>query len=226
MSAIRLAELGMAVVVAGRTREPLEETADIIRDRGGQSLVCQADVSVESDAYHLAKSAQDAFGRIDALVLSAAVGLYGPSAEYSLADWETTMAINLRGPFLCARAVYPYFERQRAGKIVAIASGAARQGYPGLAAYSASKFGLLGLMQSLGAEWLNDGIQVSTILPGSIRTGFAGRSIDQYDELVASGKAFLEPDDVARAVVYLIESPPGAWTQELNVWPVRSPDSR
>jgi 3-oxoacyl-[acyl-carrier protein] reductase len=104
------------------------------------------------------------------------------------------------------------------GSIIAIGSGAGKQGYASLAAYSASKFGLLGFMQSLAAEVSADGIKVTTILPGSILTSFGGRSVEE--KIANKGdRKYLQPEDVADAIVYLLGQPPHAWTQEMNLWP-------
>jgi 3-oxoacyl-[acyl-carrier protein] reductase len=74
-------------------------------------------------------------------------------------------------------------------------------------------------MQSLAEEVRDDGIKVSTILPGSIATGFAGKAPEDIETGRAQGRKFLEPEDVANAIVYLLEQPAHAWTQELNLWP-------
>jgi NAD(P)-dependent dehydrogenase (short-subunit alcohol dehydrogenase family) len=104
---------------------------------------------------------------------------------------------------------------------VAISSGAGKQGYPELGAYSASKFGLMGLMQGLAGEVAGDGIKVSTVVPGSILTPFGGRSVEEKREAMADdpGKKYLEPGDVAAAILFLLRQPRHAWTQELNLWP-------
>jgi 3-oxoacyl-[acyl-carrier protein] reductase len=108
---------------------------------------------------------------------------------------------------------------QKSGTIISIGSGAGKQGYADLAAYSASKFGLIGFMQSLAAEIGNDGIRVSTILPGSILTDFGGRTVAAKQSAVADGKRYLNPGDVADAILFLLYQPATAWTQELNLWP-------
>jgi 3-oxoacyl-[acyl-carrier protein] reductase len=220
-TALALAEAGAVPALLGRTRSDLEATASSIASTGGRSLVAPADVADEQavDAAFARVAAE--LGGLDAVVLAAGIGRYGPIASYALADWQATLATNLTGPFLCARAAIPHLRARDGGAIVAIASGAGKQGYANLGAYSASKFGLIGLMQSLAQEVGNDGIKVSTIVPGSILTPFAGRSIaEKRAALVqAPGKKYLEPEDVAQAVLYLLRQPRRAWTQELNLWP-------
>ena len=157
-----------------------------------------------------------AMGGIDAAILSAGIGKFGAIESYDLADWDATLATNLTGPFLCAKAAIPHLRQRGGGHIIAISSGAGKQGYAQLAAYSASKFGLMGLMQGLAGEVGDEGIKVSAIVPGSIMTPFGGRPVDEKREAMTSdpGRKYLEPDDVAEAVLFLMRQPRRAWTQE------------
>ena len=219
-TALALAGDGMAVALVGRRRESLAETAGQVEALGRRALVAPADVADEAAVAAAVDRTVAELGGVDVLVASAAVGLYGPIETYSLADWHATLATNLTGVFLSARAVLRPMRERGGGAIVAIASGAAKQGYPNLAAYSASKFGLLGFMQSLAAEVGDDNIKAATVLPGTIATGFAGADPDRKRaEAEASGKKYLEPEDVAEAVLFLLRQPRRAWTQELNLWP-------
>ncbi len=217
-TAISLAGAGAAPVLVGRTRERLEETARLVEGVSGSTLVVAADVSDEGAVAEVVGRALAEFGGVDVLVAAAGVGLYGPVETYSLADWETTLATNLTGVFLCSRSVLPALRARGGGAIVAIASGAGKQGYSNLAAYAASKFGLIGFMQSLAAEVGEQGIKVSTIVPGSILTDFAGGSAERK-RTQPDGKRYLEAEDVAEAVLYLLRQPAHAWTQEMNLWP-------
>ena len=219
--AMALAAAGGTPVLVGRTREPLWETAALVAGAGGQSLVRPADVTDEAAVAEVFAQAADELEGIDAAILAAGVGRYGPVESYPLADWEETLATNLTGPFLCAKAAIPHLRQNGGGAIVAISSGAGKQGYPQLGAYSASKFGLMGLMQGLSGEVADDGIKVCTVVPGSILTPFGGRSVAEKREEMASdpGLRYLYPEDVAEAILFLLRQPRHAWTQELNLWP-------
>ena len=184
--AIAFAAAGGTPVLVGRTREPLWETAALVAGVGGQSLILPADVTDEAAVAEVFAQAADELEGIDAAILAAGVGRYGPVESYPLADWEETLATNLTGPFLCARAAIPHLRRNGGGAIVAVSSGAGKQGYPQLGAYSASKFGLMGLMQGLAGEVVDDGIKVCTVVPGSILTPFGGRSVAEKREDMAS----------------------------------------
>ncbi len=219
-SGLVLAAEGMIPVLVGRDAQRLDETARQIADQGGRSLPIAADVRDEGAVAALVRRTVDELGGVDALVMAAAVGLYGRIETYALADWQETMATNLTAAFLCSRAVLPSMRSRGGGAIIAIASGAGKQGFPELAAYSASKFGLIGFMQSLAAEVKADGIKVSTVAPGSILTDFAGQSAEKKRESRTAGKSYLEAEDVAAAVRYLLQQPARAWTQEMNLWPV------
>ena len=130
---------------------------------------------------------------------------------FPLSDWEATLTTNLTGPFLCARAAIPYLRARGNGAIVAVSSGAGKQGYPELAAYSASKFGLMGFMQGLAGEVPADGIKVSVVVPGSILTPFGGRSVDAKRAAMASepGKKYLDPRTSPRRSCSSSASPRG-----------------
>jgi NAD(P)-dependent dehydrogenase (short-subunit alcohol dehydrogenase family) len=216
-----LAAAGGTPVLVGRTREPLWETAALVAGFGGQSLVRPADVTDEAAVEAAFAQAADELEGIDAAILAAGVGRYGPIESYPLADWEETLATNLTGPFLCAKAAIPHLRKNGGGAIVAVSSGAGKQGYPQLGAYSASKFGLMGLMQGIAGEVADDGIKVCTVVPGSILTPFGGRSVAEKREEMAGdpGRKYLYPEDVAEAILFLLRQPRHAWTQELNLWP-------
>lgn len=217
-TAVRLASEGWAVAILGRTAASLDETAALVRRAGSRALAIAVDAADQAGAETALRRVRDELGRFDALVYTAGLGRYGPVADYPLADWEAMLRTNLTGAFVCTRAALPYL-RERGGAIVAIGSGAALQGYAGLAAYSAAKFGLRGYLQALAAEVGDDGIKVSLVNPGSIMTGFAGASIGEKRQKQKEGRAYLDPDDVAQAVAYVLAQPPGVWTQEMNVWP-------
>jgi 3-oxoacyl-[acyl-carrier protein] reductase len=218
-TALMLANEGVSTVLVGRRRGRLEETAALVATGGGAALIAPADVADEVAVADVVARAIEQYGGIDVLVNAAAVGLYGRVERYSLQAWQQTMATNLTGVFLMCRAVLPIMRERGGGAIVSIGSGAGRQGYADLAAYSASKFGLIGFMESLAAEVGDHGIKVSTILPGSILTDFGGRTVAEKQAAIATGKRYLNPEDVAAAILFLLRQPAHAWTQEMNLWP-------
>jgi 3-oxoacyl-[acyl-carrier protein] reductase len=220
-TALALVQAGAIPVLLGRAAQPLSDVLGLVSNAGGTGLAIPADVAdEEAVANAFAKAAQD-LGGIDAVLLAAGIGKFGNVADYPREDWDATLATNLTGPFICAKAAIPYLQARGGGNIIAISSGAGKQGYASLAAYSASKFGLMGFMQGLAGEVGPDNIKVSTIVPGSIMTPFGDRPVEEKRAAAASdpGKKYLEPEDVAEAVLYLLRQPARAWTQELNLWP-------
>lgn len=220
-TALALVQVGAIPVLLGRREQPLSDALDHISEAGGTGLAVPADVANEEVVTRAFAKAAEELGGIDAVVLAAGIGRYGNIARYPKEDWDATLATNLTGPFLCTKAAIPYLQSRGGGNIIAISSGAGKQGYANLAAYSASKFGLMGFMQSLAAEVGPDNIKVSTIVPGSIMTPFGDRPVAEKRAAAATdpGKRYLEPEDVAEAVLYLLRQPARAWTQELNLWP-------
>ncbi len=218
--AVAMAELGAMVGLVGRSAETLEESANLVKAAGGKAVMATADVGIEDQIGAAVGRIAVECGRLDSVVMCAGIGIFGPVESYPTSDWEATIRTNLTGAFLTSRAAIPHLRSCGGGSIVAISSGAGKQGYANLAAYSASKFGLMGFMQSMADELGPDGIRVSTVVPGSIMTTFGGTTLDEKRRSSREGRRYLQPDDVARAVVYLLQLPEGAWTQELNLWPV------
>lgn len=218
--AVALANRGMRIVAGARTAAEVERVTGEIRDHGGEAIAVAADIRDPDSARALADRALDTWGRIDTLVNNAGVGGSGKVETLPLETWHRCLDTNLTGAFLCTQAVLPAMRRQGSGQIVMISSGAGKQGYANMAAYSASKFGLMGFAQSLAAEVGDDGIKVCTITPGSILTEFGGSGGPR------PGAKYLKPEDVAEAIVYLLEQSQRAWTQEMSLWPfqVAQPD--
>ncbi len=218
-TAIALAAAGAIPVLMGRTEEPLRETARLLGEEA-ESFVIPVDVRDEDGVSAAFAQAATELGGIDAAILAAGVGRYGPVESFSLTDWQEVIGVNLTGPFFCARAAIPHLRQRGGGHIIAVSSGAGKQGYPQLAAYSASKFGLMGLMQGLAGEVSGDGIKVSAIVPGSIMTPFGNRTLEEKQADASNpGRKYLEPEDLAETVLFLLRQPQRAWTQELNLWP-------
>ena len=217
--AVELAAQGAAVGLVARDRAALGALADELRARGSRVAVAAADVRDEGQVELAVQATARALGGLDGLIYCAGVSIHGAVEGFALDDWRLIVDTNLTGLFLCVRAALPLLRAQRHGSIIALSSGAGKQGYAGLAAYCASKFGLMGFLQSLAAEVGDEGIKVSTLVPGSILTGFGGRSVA---ERAASGQKYLWPEDVAQAVIYLLTQSDRAWTQEMTLWPFAS----
>lgn len=188
-------EAGASIVVCSRTREEVDAVAEELRELGGAAVPIVTDVSDPESVDDLVATTLEEFGRVDVLVNNAGVWIAGGSDEYSVDDWETTMAINARGPFLCAQRVYEPMREQGGGIIINISSIRGLEGYPRMAAYSASKFAVNGLTEALSREWNDDGIRVNAVCPGPVDTGYATGQ--------PRNEARILPEDVADLVTFL-----------------------
>ena len=147
------------------------------------------------------------FGAVHVLVNNAGIGLMGPAEALSVADWDRTMSVNLRGPFLCARASAPFMLRQKWGRIVTIASQAAVIGIEGHVAYSASKAGLLGMTNVMALEWGPFGVTANCISPTVVETelgraNWAGEKGEKARAAIPT-RRFAQPDEVAEGALFL-----------------------
>ena len=165
----RLAEEGAAVVIADILDDA--RVAEEIHSKGGHALSLKVDVSNEEDTNRMALETVKAFGRIDILVNNAAIFINiqrHPFYEITAEEWDRVSAVNIKGPFLCAKAVFPKMKEQRSGKIINISSSTAYWGTPSFLHYVASKAALIGMTRSLAREVGEFGICVNAIAPGLV----------------------------------------------------------
>ena len=156
------------------------------------------------------------FGRIDVAVNCAGVDHTYWLEQLTLARFDQIIAINLRGPFVVAKAVWPVMKQQGGGQIVNIASTAAVRVWPGASAYIASKFGLLGMSRAMNLEGRPDGIRVMTVIPGGMDTNFFERFREQNIPQPDPG-SLQSPANVARTIVYGLSLPADSALQELVI---------
>ena len=145
--------------------------ARAIEDAGGQAVSVEADVAREDDTLRIARTALDAFGRVDILVNNAAIYLSinrRPFYEISAEEWDRVTAVNIKGVFLCAKAVFPHMRDQGGGKIINISSNTVMAGTPDFLHYIASKSALVGMTRSMARELGAHGINVNAIAPGLV----------------------------------------------------------
>lgn len=150
--AVALADLGVRVVICGRRTQPLRQTAAGIQAHGGMCVALRADVSKAADVEALVGETRRRFGRVDILVNNAGIGGGGPIHKHAIVDWDRILAVNLRGPFLMARAVLPGMRRRRRGHIVNISSELGLEHYETDGAYGVSKHALNALGEYIQRE--------------------------------------------------------------------------
>jgi 3-oxoacyl-[acyl-carrier protein] reductase len=205
-TAVLLARKGTNVVICSRTDSELRSVVGEIEKLTGKANVLgiKCDVSVSSQVNSLMRSTVEKFGSetIDILVNNAGVAFNKRLVDTSEQEWDQTINTNLKGSFLFAKAVLPYMIKRRSGVIVNVNSGAGKAGFSNLSAYCASKFGLLGLAESLALELGEYNIRVMTIFLGQVAT----KMWEDFDQIYyrRNKKRMLDPHNVAEKIAEMI----------------------
>ena len=215
-TAHKLGAAGAAVSLVARDRMHLNAAVQGLLATGIMAMGRVGDVTDPTAMDAAVVATEQELGGLDVLVNNAGIGRYGPVAEMPPDEWRQVIEVNLLGVFNATRVALPAIRRRGGGQIIAISSGAARQGIPNMSAYCSSKAALEGFMRALAAEVADEPIKCATLIPGGILTDFGIRTRADRE---ASGAKFLEPEDIADAVYYLLTQPARAWTQEMNLWP-------
>ncbi len=187
-----------------------ETVAESIRSAGGEARFFQTDVSVDEEVEAMVARTVEAFGRLDCAYNNAGIsGPPHPVAEMPLSQWRAGLDVMLTGVFLCLRHEIPQMLAQGGGAIVNCASGAGLIGFPGQAAYVASKHGVLGLTKTAALEYGARGVSINAICPGTARTAMVERVIEETPELDAELRRLhpigrvAEPSEIAEAALWL-----------------------
>jgi NAD(P)-dependent dehydrogenase (short-subunit alcohol dehydrogenase family) len=212
-----LAGEGAHVAVAARDQSGLKTVADGIKAAGGTALALPCDVTREEDIERVVQTAIGELSRVDILINNAGVGIRGKIDQIAVKDWDNGFAVNLRGVFLMTRAVVPHMKQQGGGHIVNISSVAGIVGNPGLSAYNATKFGLMGFSEALMLELRHDHIKVTTVCPGSTDSYFSGQPGQ------AGRENFLSVDDVTHAVLEVLCTAPNSLISQVHIRPLIPP---
>ena len=204
------ARTGAKVVVAARRKAKLDSLVREIADDGGDALALAGDVSEEAFAKELVERAEQTYGHLDVAFNNAGIlGEKGPTTGVSLEGWNETLKVNLTSAFLAAKHQIPAMMKQGKGSIIFTSTFVGYTvGFPGVVAYAASKSGLIGLTQTLAAEYGPQNIRVNALLPGAVETAMyeeANESPEQkaYLTNLHTLKRIASPDEVAQAALYL-----------------------
>lgn len=194
--ALGFAREGARLVLAARTVEELEATADEIRALGQRALVTRCDVTKEKQVKKMIETALETFQRVDVLVNNAGLGSFRPIWGTRLSNWEYMLAVNLTASFLCSKHVWRTMQKHGGGSIINVSSLSGTRAYPMYASYSASKWGQIGLTKSTAEEGKPHHIRVNAIAPGKVDTDMRGSVAEDKDKM-------LTPEDCVGAAVFL-----------------------
>ena len=213
-TAVALARQGSDVVVCDVNGPGAEECAREIEQIGRRALAIEADVGRREHVEDMVERAVAWQGRCDLFLSNAGIGCRGAAHEFSVADWEEVLAIDLWASIWAIRLLVPHMLERGSGRLAFVSSGAGLEGYSQFAPYNVAKFGLIGLAESLARELKGTGVGVSIIVPGAVSTGgwrvyrFAGNenmSADEVAELRAKirdeGASWPSPESMADAIV-------------------------
>ncbi|MFC1902735.1 SDR family NAD(P)-dependent oxidoreductase [Chloroflexota bacterium] len=200
--ALAYAKEGAALVLVARSQNEIEAVANEVRAFGGKALAIPTDVSVEEQVYRMVQKTVDEFGRIDILVNNAGGPLNSystPMWDLALSDWQAVLDVNLTGTFLCSKAVLTHMMRQNSGVIINMSSGMGKRGKMGMSAYSAAKFAVEGLTQSMALETSAFNIRVNALDPGGLTAtpGMIKKNLEKKPDQM------LQPAIISEVAVYL-----------------------
>jgi len=199
---------------AERVRRDLSE-----QEKDIKCIALQCDVSNAEAVFKRVEAVEAHFGRLDIVVNCAAVDHTVSVNEMTIEQWDQVINVNLRGPFLLAKAAMPMMQRQHSGHIINIASTAATRAWANAAAYHASKWGLVGFSRGLGGRGRIKRIRITTIIPGGMRTHFFDRFAEQGIPM-PDEQNLQDPANVAQVIVFAAQVPPESALQEVIITPV------
>ena len=212
--AMAFAREGARVVLAARSGRELSALQREIEAAGGAALAVPTDVRQEPAVAALVSRALAECGRIDCLVTAAGLATFGPVADIKTEEWDQLMAVNLRGVFLACRAVLPSMMAQRRGTIINIGSVVTTRTLTGSAAYTATKYGMLGFSRVLAEEMRSHGVRVGVLSAGATDTPLWDAMASPPDR-----SKMLRPEQIAEAALLMATVPAGATLEELTLLP-------
>ncbi len=222
-TALGLAGAGADLILLARSEADLHKVAAEVQGLGRHAQVYPVDLGDSAALLAAVGSGVQSFGRLDILINNAATDVPGPVVDLDVEDWDRVLGVNLRAPFLLAKAAFSHMQRAGRGTIINISSVAGKRGWANASAYCASKFGLTGLTQALAAEGKPHGIRASVVYPGGMATAWGtfgptereGRRCDPPEPADA-----LSPERVADLIAWICAAPPELVLNEVIVTPL------
>jgi 3-oxoacyl-[acyl-carrier protein] reductase len=213
-TALAFASAGAHVALQGKTKKNLMDVQKEVAKLGVKSVVLAGDVSEEGTVARCVAAAEQQLGPIDVLVNNAGIFTNAPIERCDAIAFDRVLAVNLRGPFLMARAVIPEMKARRRGHIVNISSTAGKRGFAGGGPYCASKFGLAGLSESMMYEVRSFDVRVTCVFPSTVNTDLTKR----WGTPLKDPERSIQPEDVADAIVSLVRMEGRALPTSLEIW--------
>lgn len=213
-TASAFAAAGAKVVLAARTREPLEQVAAALRENGAEALAVPTDVTNVDAVKRLIQRTLETYQRVDILINNAGTGHFGPVIDFEPDDWDAVLNSNLKAVYLCAKYALPSMFERGSGQIINVLSIAAKVVFEASSAYCAAKAGALALTKVLASEVRQQNIRVTAVLPGSVHTPFWD-DVPEHPDF----EQMLTPEHVANTIVSICQQPPGMVTEEIVVMP-------
>jgi 3-oxoacyl-[acyl-carrier protein] reductase len=207
--ALRLAQEGIKTAIVGRDQMRIEQAAKKITELSGtQTIAIVGDVSSWNDCVSAVDQVVKQFGSIDVLVPNAGIGVIGSVEESDPADWAKMMEVNYLGTAHIIKAALPTMKKQGAGDVIAIVSAGGTKGYPEWSGYCATKWAVMGFMDSFAQEVIAQGIRVSTLCPGGVDTAFWDDLNKEINRAGSEGRSkLMSPADVAELVMLQVNLP-------------------
>ncbi len=212
--ALAFAKEGIAVALVSRTTSDLEKVAQEVRAMGVKAMVVAADVSSEASVNKAAQEVLASFGNIDILINNAGIGRFGNFMDLTSESWSEVIQINLMGTYFVTRAFLPSMIAQKSGDIINISSTAGLKGNAMTSAYSASKFAVIGLTESLMAEVRKHNIRVNVLVPSTVATDMA------LDLKLTDGnpEKVMQAEDIAELLISQLKLPRRVMVVNSSIW--------
>ncbi len=212
--AIALAKEGVNVGLIARSKEQLEKVVNEVEALGVKAAFTVADVSKNEEVTKATETITNELGAIDILINNAGIAKFGNFMDLEIDEWEKIIQVNLMGVYYVTRAVLPGMIEQKAGDIINISSSAGQKGAPITSAYSASKFGVLGITESLAMEVRKHNIRVTALTPSTVATDLA------IDNNLTDGNPdkVMQPEDIAEFIVSQLKLNKRIFIKEAGLW--------
>lgn len=213
-TALALAKEGVSLGLLARTEEDLLKVADEVKETGVEVSIATADVAVNEEVTEAVDQLIEGLGSVDILINNAGMARFGKFLDLEVDEWERIIQVNLLGMYYVTRAVVPSMVEQNSGDIINISSTAGEKGGPVTSAYSASKFGVMGLTESLAMEMRKHDIRVTALTPSTVVTDLAiDGGLVKGDE-----EDMLQPEDLAELMVSQLKLNKRVFVKSAGLW--------